>query len=141
MILLDTNIVSGLMAPSPPERLVSWLNGQSTETLFLSAITIAEISYQLRILPAGRRRTSLRERFGEFVAAGFAQRVLDFDVRAAAEYGEILAHRREIGRPMSLLDGQIAATARAYSLAVATRHLSDFEDCGLALVDPFQESG
>ncbi len=141
MILLDTNVVSGLMAPAPPPRLVSWLNRQSTETLFLSAVTVAEISHGLRILPVGRRRSSLRERFGEFVAAGFAQRVLDFDVRAAAEYGDIMGHRRELGRPLSPLDGQIAGTARAYSLAVATRNLRDFEECGLALIDPFRGSG
>jgi predicted nucleic acid-binding protein len=35
-------------------------------------------------------------------------------------------------------DGEIAAIALARGLAVATRNLSDFEECGLELVDPFR---
>ena len=136
MILLDTNVVSRVMAPEPPPRLLEWLNRRSTETLFLSTVTIAEIAYGLGALPAARQRGSLRERFGEFVASGFAQRVLDFDARAAIEYGEIMSHRLRIDRPLSPLDGQIAAIARAYSLAIATRSLGDFEECGVVLVDP-----
>jgi hypothetical protein len=39
---------------------------------------------------------------------------------------------------MSILDGQIAAIARARRLAVATRNVRDFELCGLEVVDPFE---
>ena len=46
--------------------------------------------------------------------------------------------RREIGRPMSVPDGQIAAIARSRGYAVATRNVADFEDCGLSLVNPFR---
>lgn len=138
MILLDTNVVSATMALDPPLRVLRWLNLQSTETLFLSAITIAEIAYGIRILPDGRRRRLLAERFADFVAAGFAHRVLAFDTRSAAQYGEIMGHRREIGRPLAALDGQIASIARANSLAVATRNVRDFEDCGVELINPFE---
>ena len=138
MILLDTNVVAAAMTPVPAPAVVGWLNRQRTETLFLSAVSIAEITHGLRILPAGRRRRGLIERFAEFVAAGFAQRIVAFDVRSAAEYGELMGHRREIGRPLSALNGQIASIARAHSMAVATRTIGDFEDCGVALIDPFR---
>jgi predicted nucleic acid-binding protein len=137
MILLDTNVVSALMAPAPPSSVLTWINRHSTETIFLSTITIAEISYGIWILPSGRRRESLTSRFSEFVTSGFAQRILSFDARSAAVYGEVMAHRREIARPLSSLDGQIASIARTHSLAVATRNLRDFEECGIALVNPF----
>lgn len=137
MILLDTNVVSAVMAPSPPESVMSWLDVQRTENLFLSTITVAEIGYGLRILPPGKRRQGLEDRFHRFVARGFEQRILAFDLSAARLYTEIMARRKENGRPMSVLDGEIAAIALAGGLAVATRNVPDFEECGLELIDPF----
>jgi toxin FitB len=137
VIVLDTNVVSAIMAPSPPETVLSWLDAQRTERLFLSTITVAEIGYGLRILPAGKRRQALQHRFHEFVARGFGERTLVFDLPAARAYAEVMGRRKEIGRPMSVPDGEIAAIALARGFAVATRNLSDFEACGLELVDPF----
>lgn len=137
MILLDTNVISAVMAPTPPESVLSWLDAQSSAGLFLSTITIAEIRYGLRCLPAGRRRQTLEDRFRQFVAQGFEQRILPFDLPAANLYAEVMAHRKETGRPMSVCDGEIAAIALANGLAIATRNVADFEDCGLELIDPF----
>jgi hypothetical protein len=138
MTLLDTNVVSAAMARSPDAAVVAWLDRQDTLTLFVSAVTVAEIQYGLQILPEGRRRRSLEDRFARFVAEGFSGRVLPFDADAAQRYGEIMAARRGAGRPMSILDGQIAAIARARRLAVATRNVRDFELCGLEVIDPFE---
>lgn len=137
MILLDTNVVSAVMAPSPPRQVVAWLNDQETVTLYLSTITIAEIGYGLWILPDGKRRKALEDRFERFVNQGFEQRILDFDRSAAHLYGEIMGRRRAMGRPLSVLDGQLASIARAQGLSVATRNVRDFEACGLELIDPF----
>lgn len=137
MILLDTNVISAVMAPAPPRPVLEWLNHQETVRLYLSAITLAEIGYGLRVLPDGRRRRDLENRFTKFVADGFEQRILSFDKRAAFLYGEIMGHRRELGRPLGILDGQIASISRAHRLAVATRNTRDFEDCGIELVNPF----
>jgi toxin FitB len=137
MILLDTNIVSAVMAPAPPQAVLDWLNNQETFTLYLSTVTVAEIGYGLWVLPEGKRRRSLERRFERFVAEGFDQRILDFDHRAARLYPEVMGRRRTMGRPLGILDGQIASIARANSFAVATRNLSDFEECGVELVNPF----
>jgi len=137
MILLDTNVVSTVMAPAPSAAVVEWLNRQETETLFLSTVTFAEIGYGLRVLPDGRRRRDLRDRFARFVATGFEQRLLPFDAAAADLYGEVLAHSRELGRPLGVLDAQIASIARSRHLAIATRNVRDFEECGLEVINPF----
>lgn len=141
MILLDTNVVSAVMAPEPSRVVVHWLNRQATDALHLPAPVIAEISFGLAVLPEGRKRRGLRERFEHFVARGFHRRILPFDEPAAHRYGELMAHRRSIGRPMSVVDGQIAAIARTFGAAVATRNLRDFDECDLRLVDPFEASG
>lgn len=137
MIVLDTNVVSEMMKPSPSHAVLDWLNGQETERLHLSTVTIGEIEYGLRILPDGRRRRDLHDRFNRFVAAAFSLRVLSYDEPAGRCYGEIMAVRKSLGRPMSMPDGQIAAIAKANGGAVATHNTRDFEECGIELVDPF----
>lgn len=138
MILLDTNVVSEVMKSRPVEAVVAWLNEQQSEKLYVSAITIGEIAYGLRILPDGKRRAGLRERFERFVALAFEQRVLAYDESAARIYGELMGDRKELGYPMSVPDGQIAAIARLNHLAVATRNVQDFENCGIEIVNPFE---
>jgi predicted nucleic acid-binding protein len=127
------------MTSPPAGPVLNWLNAQDTTSLYISSITIAEIGFGLYVMPAGNRRRLLHERFEQFVATAFDQRILSFDEDAARIYGEILGHRREIGRPMSNLDGQIAAIARSRGFGVATRNVKDFEECQILLVNPFSQ--
>jgi toxin FitB len=138
MILLDTNIVAEMMKAEPAPAVVSWLNGQEASSLFLSAVTVGEIAFGLRVLPRGRRRRHLEEGFERVLAEGFLGRILPFDEEAAHRYGEIMSRRRQIGRPLSIQDGQIASIARANGCAVATRNVRDFLDCGVEVVNPFE---
>ena len=141
MILLDTNVVSEVMKTTPSERVLEWLNRQESSSLYVSTVTIGEITYGLHILPEGKRRSGLAERFEQFIALAFAQRVLAYDEPASRKYGEIMGTRKELGRPMSVPDGQIAAIARVSHLTIATRNITDFEQCGVELLDPFGIAG
>lgn len=141
MILLDTNIVSAFMTSPPASQVLEWLNEQDAAVLYLSTITLAEIRCGLRIMPAGNRQRLLQERFNQFVTTAFDQRILSFDENAAEAYGDIMGNRREIGRPMSSLDGQIAAIARSRNYAVATRNVKDFVECGIETINPFLQIG
>jgi len=137
VILLDTNIVSEVMKVAPSETVLDWLNREESSSLYVSAVTIGEIAYGLHILPDGKRRLRLNEKFEQFIALAFAQRILDYDEPAARIYGEIMGSRKELGRPMSAPDGQIAAIARSNHLTIATRNIPDFEECGVDLLSPF----
>ena len=141
MIVLDTNVISEVMKPSPSAFVLDWLNQENSERLYLTSVSLGEIEYGLRILPEGHRRRELQDRFRRFVASAFALRVLGYDEQAAQFYGEVMAARRALGRPMSALDGQIAAIAKAHGAAVATRNIRDFEHCGVELMDPFADLG
>jgi predicted nucleic acid-binding protein len=138
MIVVDTNVISEVMRPQPSASVLNWLNSQDGNQLFITTVTLAEIGYGLRILPEGQRRWLLHNRFEQFIAQAFEERVLDFSVSAARAYAELMGHRKEIGRPMNLPDGQIASIALAHGFAVATRNIKDFEDCGLELINPFE---
>lgn len=55
MILLDTNGVSEPLRAAPEPRVIEWLDAQPLETLYLSAMTVAELRAGVALLPAGRQ--------------------------------------------------------------------------------------
>lgn len=141
MIVLDTNVVAEMMKAFPAPAVVAWLNSRETSALFLTAVTIGEISFGLRILPRGRRRLLLEQGFERVVEEAFLGRILSFDEKAARRYGDVMGRRRKIGRPLSIPDGQIAAIACVHGGTVATRNVRDFVDCGVDVTDPFAFTG
>ena len=106
MFVLDTNVVSELMRPAPDPAVASWVAGLTTATLFLTAITEAELRFGLAVMPPGRRRDGLAAGLERMLRPGFANRILPFDSAAARIYAEIAAARRAAGRPVSHPDGQ-----------------------------------
>ena len=121
MILVDTNVVSEPLRKAPESRVVEWLDMQALETLYLSAITVAELHFGVRSLPAGRRRARLHEDLEQQVLPMFAGRVLAFDLAASLTYAELMAKARSAGRAIPVSDGYIAATAAANAMMVAAR--------------------
>ena len=138
MVIIDTNILAELMKESPSQAVLSWMNNQESSALFVTTITVGEIAYGLRIMPQGRRRLQLEQGFERYLADGFSGRILAFDEEAARHYGDVMGRRKEIGRPLSVQDGQIAAIARARGGAVATRNVRDFVECGVEIINPFE---
>ena len=138
MIILDTNVVSEMMKTAPSRTVLDWLNAQDAASLYVTTITLAEIGYGLRLLPDGQRRRLLAERFDRFIARAFDRRILRFDEAAARVYGDIMGHRKELGRPIGVTDGQIAAIARSNAFGIATRNIKDFDDSQIALIDLFR---
>lgn len=137
MIVLDTNIVSEVMRPQPSSIVLAWLDQQDTQLLYLTTISLAEIRYGLAVMPDGERKRRLTSRFEAYVERAFEGRVLDFTATAASCYAELMSHRKKVGLPMSMADGQIAGIASEHHFAVATRNSKDFEQCGLELINPF----
>lgn len=123
------------------QSVVDWLNDQKANELYITTITIGEIAYGLKIMPEDKRRSGLSDRFERFMALAFTQRILSYDEASAHNYGQIMASRKESGRPLSVSDGQIAAIARSNHMSVATRNIVDFEYCGLELQNPFNRDG
>ena len=137
MIILDTNVVSELMRPGPAPAVLGSLSQYSAEELYSSSITLAEILYGIELLPAGKRKADLlagSERLFKVVLGG---RILPFDESAAQAFSHVAAGRRGAGSPISELDAQIAAIASVHGATLATRNTSDFEGCGIRVVNPW----
>ena len=141
MILLDTNILSELMRPAPEKGVEQWLTDQPDASVFISAITEAELRYGVALLPTGKRRSTLAAVIEDMLGEDFTGRILPFDSAAAVAFAEIAANRRQAGRPIAQADAQIAAIARSRGAALATRNVPDFEGCGIELVNPWTEAG
>ena len=137
MIVLDTNILSELMRDRPQRSVLGWIDDQPASTLFVSAITEAEIRTGIALLSAGRRRDRLAAAAERAFGGLFIGRVLPFDSEAAGAYAMIVAERRAAGRPISQSDCQIASIARSQGAAVATRNVEDFEGCGIEVINPW----
>jgi toxin FitB len=136
MIVLDTNVLSEEMRTAPEPKVHAWLRAQDPALLFTTSVTEAELLYGVVVLPDGKRKTELATAAQRIIAL-LAGRILPFDSAAAAELAAILFLRKQLGRPIASHDAQIAAIARSRGMSVATRDVSDFADCGVALIDPW----
>ena len=139
MFLLDTNVISELMKTPADKNVVAWADDQSVSSLYISAVTHAEIHLGIELKPEGKRKTELRER-AERILARLDKRILSFDKYDAIRFATIVAERRRLGRPIHHNDAQIAATAVEERLTLVTRNTKDFEHIeGLNLLNPWFE--
>jgi len=140
MILLDTNVMSEPLRQAPEPRVIEWIDAQAMETLFLSAITVAELRAGVALLPAGKRRAGLQDNLEKRVLPLFAGRVLPFDLACTQSYAKLIAKSRSAGLAIATADGYIAAIAAANGFAVATPDTSPFEAAGVTVINPWAQA-
>lgn len=138
MIILDTNVISELWRIEPNPNVLAWIDAQNVETLFLSAITVAELRYGLATMPEGKRRLIYEKRLEQEVLQIFADRVLAFDISTSKIYAALMAQARSEGKIISMADGYIAATAVQHGFAIATRDTMPFAIAGIKVINPWQ---
>jgi len=141
VLLLDTNVLSEALKPSPEPRVIEWLDLYFSESA-VSTVTLFELAAGIALLRRGRKRDTLESAITRMTRR-FGDRVYAFDAAAAEAAARLLATARASGLgvhqvPAKLADLQIAGTAAAYGLTLATRNTKDFEGLGLDLVDPWQ---
>ena len=86
MIVLDTSVIGEPLRKAPEPRVVAWIDAQTLETLYLTAVTVGELRYGIAAMPASRRRDLLAEQLETRVLPLFAGRVLAYELHAVAEY-------------------------------------------------------
>lgn len=137
-ILLDTNVISEVVAPRPSEAVVGWLGRQDPHALFLSAITVGELLEGVFKRTPGRRADELLRWVGDDLTRQFEGRIVALDDRSARCWGRLLGEARRRGRPLPAIDAQIAAMALVRGLSVATRDSAGFAGTGVEIVDPWR---
>ena len=136
--LLDTNIISNAIKPTPSGALVAWMADQPDQDLYISSLTVAEIHRGILEKPAGKKRAELERWFSgpEGPSALFAGRVLPFDESAALIWGRLMAQGKSQGRPRSPFDMIVAAIAEANNCIVVSDNERHF--AGLKIVNPLR---
>jgi predicted nucleic acid-binding protein len=138
VIFLDTNVISEPLRKTPEARVIDWIDAQPLETLYLSAITVAELRFGVASLDAGKRRDALQDDLESRALPLFTGRVLAFDMTASQAYADLMARARSAGLAIGKADGFIAATAVANRMIVATRDTAPFEAAGVSVINPWE---
>lgn len=139
MILLDTNVLSALMQIAPDETVARWLDRQPSDSIWTTSVTVMEIHFGLRTMPAGRRHSALTEALGILMEEKIQGRIASFDVSAAEQAAELMALRKAKGRPVDFRDTTIAGIALATRATLATRNTTHFEDLSVRVVNPWKD--
>lgn len=137
MIILDTNVLSAVMSRAPEERVISWLDKQPRISIWTTSVTVLEIQFGLRIMPAGKRRAGLVVAFEKVLTELIERRIAPFDAAAALEASELMAARHKQGRSVDLRDTMIAGIVLASNATLATRNTAHFGDLSVPVVNPW----
>lgn len=137
MILLDTNVISEPLRQAGDANVLAWMDAQTVETLYLSAISLAELRFGIAALPSGKKREALLASLEQRILPLFSGRILSFDAPASQAYAQLRARARAEGKAIAPTDGYIAAIATLHGLMVATRDTAPFEAAGLTVINPW----
>jgi predicted nucleic acid-binding protein len=138
VIILDTNVVSEPMKVNANPAVAAWLDRQAAETLYLTAVNLAELLVGVETMPAGKRRDGIGAALSALISRLFGTRILPFDESAARAHAALVARARTNGCALSIADAEIAAIATVRGFAVATRDTAPFTAAGVPIIDPWR---
>jgi toxin FitB len=131
--LLDTNVISEIRKRRPDPQVLAWYNSLAAEETFVSALTIGEIRQGIeRLRRKDTEQADLLQRWLEGLRMSYADHIIAVDAVVAEEWG-----RMNVPGPLPVVDGLLAATAKARGLTLATRNVADLAGCGVALFNPW----
>lgn len=136
--LLDTCVISELVAKQPNPRVVQWVDKIDEDKLFLSAITIGEIKGGIEKLADSSRKTALAEWLEGDLLIRFMDRILPINIPVMLVWGQLIANLEKQGRPMPAIDSLIAATCLQGRFNLVTRNENDFVHSGVTVINPWE---
>ena len=114
------------------------MDAQAIETLFLSAITVAELRFGVAVLPAGKRRDRLAARLEQEVLPLFADLILPFDLAASQSFATLMASARAKGRNHRQGGRFLSPPSRRHTASPWRRaNTAPFVAAGLSVIDPW----
>ena len=135
--LLDTCLISELVKKAPNAAVVSWLDKQDEQTLFLSVLVLGELQKGISKLPAGARKDELQAWADHDLVERFSGRIIAIDLESALLWGKLKGESAQKGESLPVMDSLIAATAAAHGLIVVTRNVKDIEKCRTRVCNPW----
>jgi toxin FitB len=124
--LLDTNAISEWQKPRPNTGVTAWMRSADEDQLFLSVVTLAELRFGIERMATGSRRRRYEQWLEHELLLRFETRILSVNQEVADAWGRIVALCASIGKPISAIDGFLAATAQVHGLTLVTRNVQHF---------------
>jgi toxin FitB len=137
--LLDTCVISELIRMRPERRVLAWIESIPEDHIHLSVLTLGELQKGIAKLEDGPRKLRLEKWLTEDVRQRFAERIMGLDVDTLVRWGKIGGEGERRGRMWPLMDSLMAASALMCRMTLVTRNLSDVQDMGVELLDPWQK--
>lgn len=135
--LLDTCVLSELRHPASTPVLEKTLDLFEATDLYISVISIGEITKGITLLPSSQKKSALQHWSYE-LEKNYSDRILNIDRHVVYVWGELTAKAQIRGKIIHVADGLIAATALVHGLHVMTRNVSDFEPTGALILNPWE---
>lgn len=135
--LLDTNVISELVKPTPDSKVTSWIDTEDESLLCLSVLTLGEIRKGIALLPNASRRVSLERWLDHELVLRFADRILPIDQAVADRWGRIAAQALRAKSALPVIDGLLAATAMRHNLTLVTRNTKAVVATGVDVFNPW----
>lgn len=135
--ILDTNVISELVAAQPNPNVTRWLETIDPDQVFLSAITIGELKKGIEKLPKSKRKDRLNQWLHEDLLARFLGHILPIDEITMLCWGTLNARLEVSGHPMPVMDGLLAASALQHRYTLVTRNVDHFQEMGISLLNPW----
>lgn len=135
--LLDTNCISELIRSRPEPRVIDWMRLADESLLYLSVLTLGEIRKEAATLPQSKRRSYIESWLESDLQVRFSGRILAIDNAVADRWGWLTAEAERKGRPLSAIDGLLAATALQHNLTIVSRNVSDFTSTQVPVLNPW----
>ena len=136
--LLDTNVISALVAKQPAVEVIDWLDSIDDSLIYLSVVTIGEIKKGIERLPDSARKTVLRTWLTDELLLRFQDRILPVDLAVMLRWGILTATLEQKGRKLPAMDALVAAIALHGQFVLVTRNEADFADTGVTVLNPWQ---
>jgi tRNA(fMet)-specific endonuclease VapC len=136
-IILDTNVVSELVARDPDPQVIAWIDSVDPSSVYLSVITIGELKKGIEKLPTSKRKRTLGRWLEEDLLVRFEDNVLPLDTNVLLLWGTMIADLEKKGTPMPAIDSLLAATALQANFILVTRNVDHFAPSGINLIDPW----
>lgn len=136
--LLDTCVISELISKKPNPKVVEFVDLLDPEDVYLSVITIGEITKGIERLPKSARKTNLQNWLRDDLLIRFEGNILALDTDVLMEWGRLTAKLESVGKTMPAIDSLIAATVLTKKMALITRNVSDFEETDIEILNPWK---
>jgi len=135
--ILDTNIISELININPNSKVIAFMDSLDEKDIYLTAITIGEISFGIEKLPNSKKKDKLFNWLHDNLLPRFENKIINIDTETMLHWGTLTNNLRKKGTPLPMMDSFIGASCLANECTLITRNEKDFINTNIKIINPF----